>query len=192
MAKKKTTTNTNRLHPSLSKAKARTKVAKMSNNGEAFIYQGVVTIKLTRGKGNKEKVYKKFTSHNAGTNEFFKRILYAIAGSNVNQLGMPRYVHTYQDDVSHSTCAFSCPTNTTPLVGFNNESGYQLTFEFMIPYTILTGITNLICLYSTADFGEENDNNLLATYYLEPQDQVIADGKTNMYIEWVITIKNKE
>ena len=168
-------------------------------------YAGKVTIKYLKGN----RVVKTTTQHNAGTVKLFELLAKAISCDTTVLAQMPKFIHTYNWDGNadnlflNSTCVMNVPfsnrkvtlepdTSTDPTL---NSASATVKFEFLIPYTELFGITNVLALYGTAGFNDYNrpDNFNVLAYVVLDDTSVIdmeTDDRLNILVEWSLQFNN--
>lgn len=155
-------------------------------------YSGEVKISLIKN-GVKYKVVE---THNRGTEEFFLYILNCICGQPRYEY-RPAYLYLYNYNSESGT--------ETQLVNFGilyegdtyinsgtdiEKGAYaNLTYRFMIPYTIIKGRDiNRLRLKSLSKQG----NEYLTYAELDLGQKITIDTDTNLEVEWTLKIENKE
>lgn len=178
---------------------------KTNGTSNSLAYRGDITIQLLRGK----KVYKTIKTHNAGELPLFEFMANCLAG-NYYPNKVPKFIRTfcYNDGMQDKeTTKMLVPYSDLILeknVDNVADPYYTVTMKFLIPFAYImsasesnrtTNGTNKICLYSNEN-SEENNGNPSASFILYNEDKsdfdyILPDGKSNVLITWVMSLRNQ-
>ncbi len=170
-------------------------------------YSGKVHAKIVDKKG---KVISDKITHNAGTNQLFKFLVYCLAGKYQSaEANRPKYIKllTYNNgtldkdtefninDFTEASNLILMNTSVTPI---EKEGIWQTTLHFTVPFAFLKTKTQIdaVLLYSeTAKNTKENYSAV--AYFLDENDKATKPiscsdefNNYNLIIEWELSITN--
>ena len=178
---------------------ARKKKTKPTIQKQKVSYEGCVQIQLMHGN----KAYKTINQKNAGRLPLFDFIARCLAGY-FNLNNCPKYIrafHAVKDETTgnydiatlfdNQVTTSAVPVSSVNLSSNTSNEKSQVNFEFILPFTVLKlGQTiNVIALYNTEN--RTNVSNPSAYIILQPDNEIEADGESNIKIVWSMIISNK-
>lgn len=163
---------------------------KLKKTSASVGYAGNIEIKIIRG----EKVVKTIKAKNEGKKSLFNFLAGCLIG-NYDTNGTPKYImlgHTDGDDtgtVAVSTNAIPYSGVSVEYQGGTGEGLARAIFKFLIPFSSIPKDETINCirLYNSDLIW----NNHCAYFILQPADEIVSDGKSNILITWTMTISNQ-
>ncbi len=164
---------------------------KLNKTSASVGYAGNIEIKIIRG----EKVVKTIKAKNEGKQPLFNFLAGCLIG-NYDAKGTPKYIMLGYTESGEDTGTEAVSTNAIPYSGVSVE--YQegpegglarAIFKFLIPFSFIPNGEEINCirLYNSDLIWE----NHCAYFILQPGDEIMSDGKSNILITWTMTISNQ-
>lgn len=154
----------------------------LEGSTSAIAYKGEVIVRAKRVN----KLIKTFKIHNNAKPQFFYNVLHLIARDDGYRSSMPQYIKAFSGNEAVSLVSILVED-----VNVTWKSDIpRLALKFTLPYNTLTN-NKIVDTYRLYSINAIDDTDYLVEATVDSDENKIStDGKTNIVVEWVMTLSN--